>query len=344
MAEPYDIEAEQTLLSFLIRQPQLLDKVRIEPEAFFSKELRKIYQAILGLKAEGKPVVMDSLMRVATQYEFKPTLISTLVALGEDVSQGFEHYLSIVNDCLIKRRLAQVCNGVLEMINDGKDTSKILETLQTRIATIPTQSSPPRTISLKCIKVKQTKPPFYLFEVSGQGRKAVISLRSGQVLKRHEWTKAITDNLRFIPVLPKNFFDLVSEQIAKAIAEEAPEEAQEDKYLLTITRDFLNRGFEAEEVVDLDSRGLPAYITRSKYRWFKGETLYEALKTKTRFDKGEIWNILSDYGAQKKYLKFKGKSCWLWGMPERFFKEEPVEQQESLDLEDIIEELGEKGS
>jgi hypothetical protein len=337
LTEPYDIDAEQRVIAHLIRQPDLVDKVKIEPDAFYSKELRSIYKAIVTLKSESKPIDIPTLVRIASEYEYKATLIETIAKF--ETPEGFGSYLSILNDCLAKRRLVALLNQTAQMIEDGKtQASKIMEIIGEKLDQIRSIDNSPRNISIKCLKVKQATAPFYQFEVSGQGKKATITLRSGEVLKKGCWLKAITDSLHFIPILGKNFFDIVSSEISKAVAEEAPEEAQEDKYLLRITRDLINGGFEAEDPVDFEGRGLPGYITRSDYRWFKGDTICEALKMKVKLDKGEIWNILSNVGAQKKLIRFKGKVCWLWGMPLSFFKVEGQTEQE-LTLDDIMESL-----
>jgi hypothetical protein len=148
------------------------------------------------------------------------------------------------------------------------------------------------------------------------------------------------DALQFIPTIPKNFFEHISNEISHAPRTEVPDEAREDTYLLNEVRDFIASGFQAEDVIDFESRGRPGYIDRKAYRWFKGGALCDMLKTKTNLDKGAIWNILSDNNAQKKSLRLGQKFIWLWGLPISFFTEQKApEEPEEITLDDIFEDI-----
>jgi hypothetical protein len=339
LVEPHDFEAEEMVLGNILLQPEILDTINIDPEAFYNEYFRHIYEAILDLRVQFRPIDRQAVIDLAKEHDFPPALVSSIY--NSTYKTGALHdYVNVVNDCLTRRRLLSLGREITNLAYDENTSpQRIVEIFTLKAEAVYALSTAPRNISVKCLRVKRTTPPFYVFEVYGRGKKAVIDFRSGEVLKRGAWVREVTDALQFIPILSKNFFDNVSEQISRAALEEAPDEAKEDKYLLKLVRDFVSSGFQAEDLVDLESRGRPGHVDRKGFRWFKGDAVCDVLKTKTKLDKGGIWNVLSNNEAQKKLIKFKDKPVWLWGMPLGFFQVEEGKEAEEPTLDDIMEEM-----
>jgi replicative DNA helicase len=123
----HDLAAEREVIGALLRNARrVLELVAIEPREFFVFAHQLIAQATLELVAQGKPVdpvlVADHLGdRIASVGG-----IAELVSIGEGyaTAENVAHYVAIVRDHALKRRVAMACGEVMRVANNEHDSGE----------------------------------------------------------------------------------------------------------------------------------------------------------------------------------------------------------------------------
>lgn len=102
-------EAEQSVIGSIVFEPNILPKVQrwLEPEHFWYKEHRELYEIILNLKKNHIPIdTITILDKVKSCKYAKPTTLSDCIATVIS-SENVEYHAKIVLEKYIQRRLAE---------------------------------------------------------------------------------------------------------------------------------------------------------------------------------------------------------------------------------------------
>ena len=132
---PQNIDAEESILGGILLDPDALGRIidLIEPEAFYVKAHRDIYEAAIALNSQGKPT---DLMTVTTWLADRDLLekIGGTAALARLVSRtisavNIDRYAELVMDKYQRRQLIGAGHQIAEF---GYDTATDLETVLDR--------------------------------------------------------------------------------------------------------------------------------------------------------------------------------------------------------------------
>lgn len=129
---PQNVDAEESILGGILLDPEAMGRVAdvLRPEAFYINTHKEIYQAILALHTQGKPVDLMSvttwlydhelLAKVGGQSKLAELVERTVSAVNVD------RYAALVVDKYLRRQLIQAGNDITEL---GFETSIELETV-----------------------------------------------------------------------------------------------------------------------------------------------------------------------------------------------------------------------
>ncbi len=131
---PQSEESERAVLAAALLDPRLLPTVagRLRPEDFYSDRHRRIYAAMLELQDE--QVAID-LRTLQAKLEARAELegaggLSYLAGLDVDLPDlgRFEHYVEIVKERSVRRRLIDVCRDITrDCLDGGVDAQRALD-------------------------------------------------------------------------------------------------------------------------------------------------------------------------------------------------------------------------
>ncbi|MDO4378196.1 MAG: replicative DNA helicase [Erysipelotrichia bacterium] len=142
---PASIEAEQALLGSMFLYPQTIELAfdeDLQPSDFFNKENRQIYQVILELRKENKPIDVNMVITRLTDLQqldavggAEYILHLTDVAISGSNS---EYYLSNIKEKSLLRKLIEVCENIRVKCYEGQyaplDVLNEAESLVTKIS------------------------------------------------------------------------------------------------------------------------------------------------------------------------------------------------------------------
>lgn len=129
---PQNVDAEESILGGILLDPEAMGRVAdvLRPEAFYISTHKEIYNAILALHTQGKPVDLMSvttwlydnelLDKVGGQSKLAQLVERTVSAVNVD------RYAALVVDKYLRRQLIQAGNDIVEL---GYETSIELETV-----------------------------------------------------------------------------------------------------------------------------------------------------------------------------------------------------------------------
>jgi replicative DNA helicase len=123
----HDVNAEREVIGALLRSARrVLELVAVEPREFFLPAHQLIAQATLDLVAQGKPV--DPIL-VADHLGDRVASVGGLAELA-DLASGYltaenvAHWVAIVRDHALKRRVAVACGEVMAVANNAHDSGE----------------------------------------------------------------------------------------------------------------------------------------------------------------------------------------------------------------------------
>ena len=128
------LDAESAVLGSLINDEKSWDKIGNLTVADFSQfEHRMIFEALEALERQGKPIDLVTLsyeLRKHEEYQNHPSILSHTHHIANEnyASDRVEHYVSIVLDYSVQRRLRRACRNIEGLIGDpeGRDAQAIL--------------------------------------------------------------------------------------------------------------------------------------------------------------------------------------------------------------------------
>ena len=144
---PHNLEAEAAVLGAILINPKSMDKVVeiLEPEFFYSPQNQLIYEAILTLFNQNKPI--DGLS-LAEYFRSRNKLddiggVEYLGELGLDtvLSSNIEYYAEIIKENALKRKLINAGTTIIDEVFKNPEAETSLEIAEKTIFEISQQKS-----------------------------------------------------------------------------------------------------------------------------------------------------------------------------------------------------------
>lgn len=132
-AMPYDYEAEVSVLTALLHDPEATTTLRADE--FYAERHALIYQAVQGLKSEGQGVTV---LTLADRLKAEKRLgdvggIEYVSALLDGVPTGLEYHAAIVRDKAQLRRLIRACEETLRDAYQGGKATEVFTQAEARL-------------------------------------------------------------------------------------------------------------------------------------------------------------------------------------------------------------------
>lgn len=114
------INQEQLYLGSILLEPSFLDEARLRPKDFHHPTHKEIYQAMMDLKIEGKPVTFLTLAELGDSFIENIGGIDYLQQLAESVpsTASFKYYEQCIRDFKVVQYAANIANHFLEEIKE----------------------------------------------------------------------------------------------------------------------------------------------------------------------------------------------------------------------------------
>lgn len=145
---PYNEEAEKAVLGSLLLSPKTAESAleKLTPEDFWSIRNRDVFAAMKYLWDRGGSIdvvtVMDALEKLGKQESSGGLDYITELSVFTPTAMNVEHYIAIVEEESIRRRLIKVCTDVAQEARTGtKETAKLLDDAERRIFEIAVRAS-----------------------------------------------------------------------------------------------------------------------------------------------------------------------------------------------------------
>ena len=161
---PYDIEAEKVILASMLLDSEVFLSVYdvVKPDDFYDPVLRSIYEVIVKLHNEAKPIDVLSVksyikkrkgLRKILKTNFFEELVSFL-----PLSLNVEFYASVVKDCSTRRRLISLSNEILrEALDESVELSDVLNDVEKKIFHISDNSISKKFIHIRDLIIEISK-------------------------------------------------------------------------------------------------------------------------------------------------------------------------------------------
>ena len=135
-AMPYDYEAEVSVLTALLHDPEATTTLRADE--FYAERHSLIYQAVQGLKSEGQGVTV---LTVADRLKAEKRLadaggIEYVSALLDGVPAGLDYHAAIVRDKAQLRRLIRACEETLLDAYEGGKATDVFAHAEARLLNV----------------------------------------------------------------------------------------------------------------------------------------------------------------------------------------------------------------
>lgn len=129
---PHNVEAEQSVLGAVLLSKEAISLVseKLKPEDFYDNQNGKIFDCMLSLFEQGKPIDILTLTKALKKDKSNKTDTSYLSDLLNAVptAANIEHYADIIREDSIKRKLIQVGTDIVEMgFMEDKDADELLD-------------------------------------------------------------------------------------------------------------------------------------------------------------------------------------------------------------------------
>ncbi len=137
---PHDLNAEKSIISSMLQDRDAISDVNaiINKDDFYNAEYALLFEAILSLYDEGKPID-ETILKEKLRSMGAPEEICSLGYLGEILASNSTaafavNYANIVKDKSYLRKLIKLSNGILGSAYDGTDSvDKIMEDSESSI-------------------------------------------------------------------------------------------------------------------------------------------------------------------------------------------------------------------
>lgn len=327
--------SERWVIGSLIKKPELLEKIDIDPEHFYHEQYREIYQAILNIRQRGQEITQESVI-AELPPEISSWVITTIV---DDVTapEQCPQHARIVIKKSNQRDLVEIANKMLKEANTEKDPQVLIGEALSELTSITSGRKASRFVMFEKRRKLNTDPPMYFLEVSTVDKKQskVLRVTLEELFSKKRMQRIVAAALNINPILPKRYDDLVNDIIATATITEAPEYTSRDETIIYWLRDWWKTASEAEFSEDLNT----GYIFDDDCYWIHPNEVIKRINETTRIkvDNTTLFGILEPYGAKRsqKAHRLKDKIVkGLWPIPKEFF-EQPLEEEPVDELQDM---------
>ena len=123
---PHNEDAEKAVLGSILLENSLITEAleTLTPEYFYSDKNRAIFEAMVNLAKEKKPIELIILVDIL-KNEVEPTYLTELASFMP-TSANFSHYAEILKAYYIRRRIIQESHRYIEKANSSEDYSDVL--------------------------------------------------------------------------------------------------------------------------------------------------------------------------------------------------------------------------
>ena len=161
---PHDLESEQAVIASMLMDRENINKVSevLMPDDFYHQQYGLIYESILELNEEGKPVdqvILQNRLReknLPPEYTTIEFLTGLVVALPTQAN--LMDYAEVVSKKSLLRRVIKVCNGIQQDCFGGEsDVNRILDRTEADLMSLiqkrTTDSEEPiKTVVIRALK------------------------------------------------------------------------------------------------------------------------------------------------------------------------------------------------
>lgn len=158
---PHDKQAEQTVIGSLFLDPSLIIKAsgRITEADFYEKKYGALFQAMVALDTEGKPVVPQTVKERLRLIKGASALVSAEdlaeVMRAVNTSVDFDESLRIVYEKSMLRKLIQTTNSIANSCYmDEKSLPEILSTTEKQIYSLLLNKDEEEVYTIRDIMIK----------------------------------------------------------------------------------------------------------------------------------------------------------------------------------------------
>lgn len=177
---PQAVEIEETILGSILTDPVVISEalVHLVPDDFYKPGNRLIFEGVISLFNENKPVDMITV----GEYLANQNNLDQAGGKGyiEDLtysvssSANIEYYCQIIREKAIRRRLITSCNEIIkDSFNAATDTLEVLDTAQSKVFSV-TRDTGGRMLELHEVMMSLSKD---VDQIQKQGKP--IGLRTG---------------------------------------------------------------------------------------------------------------------------------------------------------------------
>ncbi len=145
---PYNEEAEKSVLGSLLLAPNTAEVAleKLNTEDFWSIRNREVFSAMKSLWDKGGSIdvvtVMDMLEKMGKSESSGGLEYLTELSIFTPTAQNIDHYVAIVEEESIRRRLINVCTQIAQEASTGtKETATLLDDAERRIFDIAMRKS-----------------------------------------------------------------------------------------------------------------------------------------------------------------------------------------------------------
>ncbi|MFA6358737.1 MAG: DnaB-like helicase N-terminal domain-containing protein, partial [Candidatus Omnitrophota bacterium] len=255
--------------------------------------------------------------------------------IATPTSLDVEYYAEIVGRLSVCRKLSSTLGNLqqkalsapqnLNQLFDDCDHS--LGGLRTKMIAVP------RKMEITRPRLIQTKPVRYIWNVNGMD----VYLKVEDIIDQGRFKKLIISELNFVPIIPKNWEDVVNNLLNSSIKIEAPRDASDDFQLKLLIQKWIEQTMVASSNIDLKSGAhLIKEFGTITYVCFQSTPLMDRLKKQYNrvMKAGDIWGShVSRWGGIQKSIRMRtpdGGSTVvtdMWCIPITFLEENLSKQQ-----------------
>lgn len=338
MAAPlYDEEAESFTVAALIKAPQYLGEINLDKVDFGSKDYRFLFECIMTLWQLNEEINELSIRQEAGDKVPGYIIAKILAELPspEDVLK----YAVRVRRASWRRRAMAVFQAALKEFQNADDNIQdVIDKVRVEMDALNGTGESSRVVKFSDIKVINTNPPTYRMTIkSSRGETASDVIFESTDFKQDAFKRKIRENLRIIPIFPKQFEPYAHGLLQHADVEEVPF-GSNSAHVHSCINDWFSTASEAETVEDLQH----GYINREGAYWFKSARLITYIQKQTgdkKFDMSRLWAVIGNCGGRRsRVLRFIDKTVRVWGLDYAFFEEsEPAdgEQQPMVEQKSV---------
>lgn len=179
---PHSIEAEQSVIGSMIMDRDAITSASeiLYPEDFYQSQYSVLFEAMVELYNEGKPVDLVTLQNQLKEKEVPPELCSvefirSLLA-AVPTSANAKYYANIVKEKAVLRRLIKVCEGISNECYLSKEpVDAILEDTEKKVFDVVQNKSAGDFVSIKEIVLKSLES----IEAASKSKGSVTGIATG---------------------------------------------------------------------------------------------------------------------------------------------------------------------